>query len=505
MTPDSLTPIGPLQQDFFFGPHTGPIAAAAIGPDQIAVLEGGGDIASASASVFVFDSQGNLVSPGFPNSSLTVGANSQADIFSATWSIAGQPGVGAMVVVNAFDSSPFSGVTQNAYFEALPLNGAGSGMQPLGVPGDTSGAVVFPGPTGFHLEWLTGEANSGFVRWQEDFTAAGSPIASTLTQTPGAGLIPYAGVTLNGSAFTIEDNVAQLAGAAAVNIPGEPAHAMTDAAAAALADGTHAAVGWVDSGTDYVSLFDSATDSFGPVIGLDWGGASDIHVVALPDGGFVASWINGGAYKGEVFAADGTGGGVIPLAGVTSAGDLFTIDNQLASRVDVQHYALNSGQVVSTSDANYTAPDSVRTVFLTGSGQTVTANNEGDVIWSNNTGNTLIGGTGNDTFHLGRGGDWVTGNGGADVFQFNEVPWAGAHILDFNAADTLDLTTMLSTMPLAGADPFASGSLKLTDDGAGNAQVLADYHFPGNDGFWLVATLDGVSVSSLHYANGLIT
>jgi hypothetical protein len=279
---------------------------------------------------------------------------------------------------------------------------------------------------------------------------------------------------------------------------------MTEVAAAALMDGTHAAVGWVDSGTDYVALFDAATDSFGPVIGLDWGGASGLHLLALPDGGFVASWMNGGAYRGEVFAADGTGGGVIPLAGdvtgVTSTGALYTLD----SRFDGQQYQVDPGQAVATSDADYAAPAGVRTVFLAGAGQTVTANDAGDVIWSNNTGNALIGGAGNDVFYLGRGGDWVVGGGGADTFKFSEIPWAGAHVLDFTAGDALDLTLMLAAVyPLP--DPISAGYLKLTDDGAGDAQVWADYHVPGNDSWWLVATLDGVSASSLHYANGLIT
>lgn len=31
------------------------------------------------------------------------------------------------------------------------------------------------------------------------------------------------------------------------------------------------------------------------------------------------------------------------------------------------------------------------------------------------------------------------------------------------------------------------------------AQVWSDIHAPGNDGSWLVANLDGVSTSSLHY------
>jgi Ca2+-binding RTX toxin-like protein len=329
-------------------------------------------------------------------------------------------------------------------------------------------------------------------------------VVGTLTQTEGAALIPYAGLTLNGSAFTIEDNVAQLAGAAPVTVPGEPAHAITEVVASALADGTHAAVAWADSGTDYVALFDAASDSFGPVIGLDWGGASDLHLVALPDGGFVASWINGGAYRGEVFAADGTGGGVIPLAGavtgVTSSGALYTLDSHFQG----QQYQIDPGQVVSTSAADYTAPHGVRTVFLTGSGQTVTGNDQGDVFWSNNAGNRLLGGAGNDTFYLGRGGDTATGNGGADVFKFSEVPWAGGHITDFAAGDALDLTLMLTTVS-PPSEAISAGYLKLTDDGSGDAQVWANYHRPDNDVWWLVTTLDGVSVSSLHYANGVIT
>ena len=510
MSPDSLTPIGPSQFDAILAPHMGPDEAAVVGPDELAVLEGGRQIEGASFAVFVtdpatFDPESKFVISALPAANINLSQATPADLFSVSASIAGQSGVGAMVVVNASDPVfPAGPLLQNAYFEALPVGGVASGLQPLGIPGDSSGAVVFPGPAGFHLEWLTGDSASGFTRWQEDFTAAGAPVASTLTGTDGAALIPYAGLTLAGAAFTIEDNVAQLAGAAPVGIPGEPAHAMTEVAAAALADGTHAAVGWVDSGTDYVALFNSATDSLGPAIGLDWGGASDIHVLALPDGGFVASWMNGGAYKGEVFAADGTGGGIVPLAGdvtgVTSSGALYTLD----SRFDGQQYQIDPGQAVTTGDTAYTAPDGVRTVFLAGSGQTVMANDQGDVIWSNNAGNTLVGGAGNDTFYLGRGGDWVTGNGGADVFKFSEIPWAGAHIADFAPGDTLDLTLMLATVfPLQ--DPIGAGYLKLTDDGAGSAQVWADYHIPGNDGWWLVATLDGVNVSSLHFANGLIT
>jgi hypothetical protein len=511
MSPDSLTPIGPSQFDAILAPHEGPDAAAVLNADDLAVLEGGRQIEGAFFSVFVidagtFDPNEKFASGVLPPSGISLGQATPADSFSVSGSIAAQPGAGAMVIVNASDLVfPSDMLQQNAYFEALPVGGASSGMQMLGIPGDTFGAVVFPGPAGFHLEWVTGTDATGFTLWQEDVTATGAPLAGTLTQAEGAGPISYAGLILNGAAFSIEDNIAELAGAAAVAIPGEPAHAVTQVAAAALADGTHAAVGWVDSGTDYGSLFDSASDSFGPVIGLDWGGASDLHLVALPDGGFVASWMNGGAYKGEVFAADGTGGGVIPLAGdvmgLTSSGALLTLNH---STFQGQLYQIDPGQLVSTSDARYTAPDGVGTIILSGANQTVMGNNAGDVIWSNDTGSALIGGTENDTFYIGRGGDWVLGNGGADVFKFDAIPWAGAHILDFTPGDALDLTLMLATVyPLP--DPIGAGYVKLTDDGAGNAQVWADYHIPGNDGWWLVATLDGVSFSGLHYANGLIT
>jgi hypothetical protein len=95
---------------------------------------------------------------------------------------------------------------------------------------------------------------------------------------------------------------------------------------------------------------------------------------------------------------------------------------------------------------------------------------------------------------------------GADVFKFSEVPWAGAHISGFVPGDTVDLTLMLANVwPFSSPSPIDAGYLKLTDDGSGNAQIWADYNVPTNNGWWLVATLDGVAVSSLHYANGLIT
>jgi hypothetical protein len=163
---------------------------------------------------------------------------------------------------------------------------------------------------------------------------------------------------------------------------------------------------------------------------------------------------------------------------------------------------------VSTADANYTAPANVTSITLTGSQQHIDASaTHGVTITSNDTGNVLIGGAGDDLFHLGRGGDWVAGGAGADTFAYAGTPWAGGGITDFNGAegDKVDVSSLLQASGYSGSDPFADGYLQLTSDASGNAQLWSDVHQPGNEGWWLVATLDGVSTSSLHYSGGLIT
>jgi RTX calcium-binding nonapeptide repeat (4 copies) len=281
---------------------------------------------------------------------------------------------------------------------------------------------------------------------------------------------------------------------AAATIPNEPAGAITSEAAAMLAGGG-AAVAWVDSGTDYVSLFNSSTNSFGPQIGLDWGGASDIHVVALTDGGFAVSWMNGGAYKGEMFDSAGNGGGVISLtgdvAGLDGAGNLYTVGLNSSGQYVTQTYAI---------DSSGGGAGGWRSGGGSGSGQTFTSDNNGD-HWT--------GTSGDDTFHLGRGGDVVAGNGGNDTFDFAEIPWAGGQITDFNAGDTLDLAGLMSTTHDTGTDGFADGYLKITNDGSGDAQVWARYGnvdgaSDGSGTWWLVETLDGVAPSSLQTSGDVV-
>jgi serralysin len=154
-----------------------------------------------------------------------------------------------------------------------------------------------------------------------------------------------------------------------------------------------------------------------------------------------------------------------------------------------------TGTSVSTSLTPYTAGAGVSDITLTGtSSQTVTANSTGDTFHSTNAGNHLIGGAGADTFHIGRAGDTVDGNGGADQFIFDQLPWAGAHITDFNAGlEDIDLTNMVASLKSAAATEV---DITLVASGSDTA-VMAHVIGSTSAGDWTVATLDGITASQL--------
>ena len=81
MSPDFLTPIGPSQFDAILGPRTGPDSAAAVGPDQLAVLQGSAVFASAAYNVLLidpatFDPTSKVLVPGLPDSGIDLSAPS---------------------------------------------------------------------------------------------------------------------------------------------------------------------------------------------------------------------------------------------------------------------------------------------------------------------------------------------------------------------------------------------------------------------------------------------
>jgi hypothetical protein len=70
----------------------------------------------------------------------------------------------------------------------------------------------------------------------------------------------------------------------------------------------------------------------------------------------------------------------------------------------------------------------------------------------------------------------------------------------------VDLTGLLAKSGYAGADAIGDGYVKITDDGAGDAQIWSnlDKIAPGY-GWWVITTLDHVSASSLHMSGAFIT
>ncbi len=158
------------------------------------------------------------------------------------------------------------------------------------------------------------------------------------------------------------------------------------------------------------------------------------------------------------------------------------------------------GSSVNTSDANYTVPDGVTSVTLTGSAaQTVTANNLGDTITSNDYGSTIIGGSGSDTLIAGHGADMLTGNGGSDSFAFDYLPWNAGRIADFTpGSDVLNLKGLFAAIGYEGSNPVADGYLNFVSDGAGNTKVYVDQQGPSTTIPILVTTLDHVQPSAIH-------
>jgi hypothetical protein len=426
----------------------------------------------------------------------------------------------------AYDDALVTPYTNGQDFYAL-YNADGS--QILAPTALDPGYVTLPAvgtgtPTGFHMEWVTEGTQTGAVSppYQQaygEFKPDGSHFL--ISRTDGSRPEPYASAGTAQSSIAVRDN--QILGNGSLTgptLPGEPSNAVTSVGIAFVsgpgAVAGEAAVAWIDSGTAYAALYYAPTATFGPVIGLDWGGATDVHVVGLPSaGGFVVSWMNGGEYKGEVFDAAGRPGGVISLAGdvagVDSHGDLFTVGLNGSGQHVVQTYAINgpggggsggggSGSEVFTSDPTYTAPDGVTIIHLTGANQTVTANNAGDVIWSDNTVNHLIGGSGNDVFHLGRGGDIATGGGGNDIFSYAEVPWNGGHITDFGPGDVIDLTGLLHQAGYTGDDPVGAHYLSILPTIVGaELQVFAVGRL------WEIGRVDGVAPADLQVNGDLIT
>jgi hypothetical protein len=449
----------------------------------------------------------------------------------------------------------------------------------------------FATAAGYQLYWLASNAASGSGFDTERFDNTGSP-------TTGVTVVPLNAPLTGASALGPGGSFLEVNGANGTYSDGLNTYSFTlpiwqpdrdyfpSEAAVRLANGDYAVAWDTRPGGAEVAVFHTATRTLGGAHGVPTNGSDQVHLVALPDGGYVVS--AGG--QAQSYDAQDKPGSVVQLSGDvagTNAGDLYTVGRQNGAYV-VQNYAIShpdrptlalsgpgalaegsngatdfaftvtrsgddtgsptvdwylwtDGHTGSADSADFSGPTAGTVYFRPGqatatihiavngdtsvepdeafhialgtaTGATTTTRDvaativnddvatggtgsSGSTFNSDNAGDHWTGTSGNDTFNLGRGGDVVTGNGGADVFKFAEVPWAGGHITDFGATDSVDLTGMLTRSGYTGSTPISDGYLTITADSTGSAQIWTDPH--NGTGSWLVATLDGVSPNAV--------
>jgi Ca2+-binding RTX toxin-like protein len=184
-----------------------------------------------------------------------------------------------------------------------------------------------------------------------------------------------------------------------------------------------------------------------------------IHAFSLDN--LPASVVTGGASNDTLNDLNGA----TTLSGGTGD-DTYSVSRATTKVIE----AANAGRDTVYASVDYTLPDNVEKLVLTGTathgtsnaaGGTIMANNASDVLNGGAGTDTLIGGTGNDRLIAGSGTATLTGGGGSDTFVFGPVLGKDT-ITDFSVkADHLDLSA------LAG-DRFT-----LTDSSHGTTMAIA--------------------------------
>jgi len=281
----------------------------------------------------------------------------------------------------------------------------------------------------------------------------------------------------------------------------------------------HASIGSSNVKVDLNSAVDTGTPP-PPTGQVLVGGAGSQTLV----GGAGADTITGGAWKDDL-----TGGAGVDTF-VFQKGDGQDTVRDFQTGVDKVHLlGVTSGQVSTRttsiggkSGLLITYSRQGDTVFLEGvsaiggsdiaflsapPGISRTGGSGVDTINGGDGNDNLAGGSGNDTINGGDGydiigGGWgadtVTGGPGADTFVFQTTTVGPDIITDFNqlAGDRIDISSLFRTGPFTQADLIAGGFARLTQ-GTNGLVVQVDGN-GGGDNFRTLATLSGVSLSSLN-------
>ena len=120
----------------------------------------------------------------------------------------------------------------------------------------------------------------------------------------------------------------------------------------------------------------------------------------------------------------------------------------------------------------------------------------------------LSGGEGDDILIGGNGKDVLTGGTGKDTFGYESMKEGGDRITDFNVSqDTIDIDNLLKTNAFDSTKPSDLKQLadfvKLTQVGS-RTVVSVDADGAGSAGFKVLATLEGVSATTLSARNFIV-
>ncbi len=208
--------------------------------------------------------------------------------------------------------------------------------------------------------------------------------------------------------------------------------------------------------------------------------------------------------------SDGHGGTTLMYHGSAATVPIAVvdIDNVAASSINIANDFVtgltNTASSGSTSSGG-SSGTSTSSGSTSGSTSSTGSTTAGITLTGNDTaGQVLSGTTGNDTFNAGHNSVVMTGDGGADTFVFNALPWNAGQITDFSTTlDKIDVSGLLKAANYAGTNPFGDGTLTLTSDGHSGTTVT--YH--GAAATWptSVVDIDNVAPSAINVANDFKT
>lgn len=391
-------------------------------PLVVGLADGGYVVVWAVASggrAQVFDRAGEKVGGEFDASARAIAALPDGG-FVTCWTDFDDSGLGLRV--QRFDSAA------QAPGDPLWVNTRTFGHQ------DSPGVVALAGG-GFIITWrdasgALGDTDGTGIAGQA-FDAAGEPVGGEFlvnTRTAGEQFNPQV-TSLADGGFAIcwsEYGAirAQLFDAAGVRVGGEMlvasgfSSAAPQARIARLSDG-HLVIAWaVDGGTSRAQVFDAEGTAIGGQLALKV--PSPASLAALPGGGFVVAWTEGGRYvhfiKAQAFAEDGTR--IDDAVQVNSHTEYWTDSTTVAALGD-------GGFVVTWWDENGSSVRLQRYAVIPdpsiirggASADTLEGTVGNDLLLGRGGDDVLFGRAGNDRIDGGAGADAMAGGPGDDTYR----------------------------------------------------------------------------------------